>query len=110
MSSSVLRLTMNLFKILSDVNVLNIILKLKKGEKAFQELQKELELSQSNLSHLMKRLTDAKIISFRREERKKYYKIKNTNIFKILTETMAFLMEMQKETIEELKDFSLYDI
>ncbi|MBY9017931.1 MAG: winged helix-turn-helix transcriptional regulator [Candidatus Lokiarchaeota archaeon] len=101
---------MNLFKILSDVNVLNIILKLKKGEKAFQELQKELELSQSNLSHLMKRLTDAKIISFRREERKKYYKIKNTNIFKILTETMAFLMEMQKETIEELKDFSLYDI
>lgn len=110
MSLSVLRLTSNLFKVLSDVNILNIILKLKNGEHSFQELQTKLELSQSNLSHLMKKLTEVKIIIFRREQRKKFYSIKNENIFKILIETKAFLMEIQKEYIEDLKVFNLIEI
>ena len=109
-SSSVLRLTSNLFKILGDVNILNIVLKLRNGEKSFQEIQKELDLTQSSASQLMKKLVDAKIISSRIEQRKKFYKIKNKNIFRILTETKNFLTEIQKEMIEELNDFNLYDI
>ena len=110
MSLSVIRLTSNLFKILSDINILKIILKLKNNEISFQELQKELDLGQSNLSHLLKRLSDSRIIVVRREQRKKFYKIKNPNIFKILIEAKAFLTEIQKETIEDLKDFDLFDI
>jgi ArsR family transcriptional regulator len=110
MKSSVLRLTSNLYKILGDTNTVDIILKLKTGEKSFQQLQNELELSQSNLSHLMKKLTNSKITNYRTENRKKYYSINNINIFKILKETKNYLTEIHNETIEELKNFELYDI
>ncbi len=108
--SSVLRLTTNLFKILSDVNLINVILNLKDGEQSFQELQKQLDISQSNLSHLMKKLIDVNIVQYRKDKRKKYYKIKNLKIFTILNDAKSLLTDIQEETMEEFRDFKLYDI
>ncbi len=110
MSINVLRMTSNLFKLLGDVGILNIILLLKNQEKSFQVIQDDLNITQSHLSHLMKKLIDSNIVIVRRDQRKKIYSIKNHGIFKILKETKIFLTELQKEKIEDLKDFSLFEL
>ena len=110
MSINVLRMTSKFFKLLSDVNVLKIILLLKNNEKSFQVIQNNLNITQSHQSHLMRKLIDSNILIVRREQRKKIYKIKNKIIYRILGEAKGFLTEIQKEKIDELKDFNLYDI
>ena len=62
MSINVLRMTSKFFKLLSDVNVLKIILLLKNNEKSFQIIQNNLNITQSHQSHLMRKLIDSNIL------------------------------------------------
>ncbi len=63
------------FKALSDPNRLIIIEMLKNGEMCACELLEELHISQSTLSHHMKTLCKAEIVSCRREGKWMHYSL-----------------------------------
>ena len=64
-----------IFKALSDENRIRILRLLKGGEKCACKLLEELNISQPTLSHHMKILCDAGIVSGRREGKWTHYSI-----------------------------------
>lgn len=67
--------TVKVFKAFTDVNRLAIIEMLLSGEKCSCQIEENLTIVQSTLSHHMKILTDSGIVSSRREGKWTYYKI-----------------------------------
>ena len=63
----------NIAKALSDDNRLRILTSLREGEKCACELFTDLRISQPTLSHHMKILCDAGLVTFRRDRRWAFY-------------------------------------
>ncbi len=74
------RKTANLFKALADENRLQIMEVLKDGEKCACKLLEALQISQPTLSHHMKILCDAELVSGRKEGKWMYYSLSKTGI------------------------------
>ncbi len=72
--------TANLFKALADENRLQIMEILKDGEKCACKLLEALQISQPTLSHHMKILCDAELVSGRKEGKWMYYSISKAGI------------------------------
>jgi len=68
-----------LFHALSDIIRLDVVVLLLDGERCVCELMEELDLAQSRLSWHLKTLSDAGIITGRREGRWNYYSL-NTDV------------------------------
>ena len=64
-----------IFKALGDENRIRILKLLKGGEKCACKLLEELNISQSTLSHHMKILCDAEIVTGRKDGKWMYYSI-----------------------------------
>ncbi len=77
--------TARLFKALCDEHRVQIVQLLRRGEMCACHLQQELQIGQSTLSHHMKILCDAGLVSARKEGRWMHYCLKS-----------AGLREMQK--------------
>lgn len=67
--------TAAIFKAFCDENRLQILSMLKEREMCAYQLQEELEIGQSTLSHHMKVLSKSGIVTCRREGKWTYYKI-----------------------------------
>ena len=92
-------------KILSDPSRLDILDSLKEGaERSASEIESTTGKSQSSTSQQLKNLVNARVLNVRRESRNKYYKIRDPQIFKILTEITIFLSNINQDRIEELSD------
>ncbi len=74
------RKTASLFKALADENRLQIMEILKDGEKCACKLLEALQISQPTLSHHMKILCDAELVSGRKEGKWMYYSLSKTGI------------------------------
>ncbi len=74
------RKTANLFKALADENRLQIMEILKDGEKCACKLLEALQISQPTLSHHMKILCDAELVSGRKEGKWMYYSLSKAGI------------------------------
>ena len=74
------RKTANLFKALADENRLQIMDILKDGEKCACKLLGALQISQPTLSHHMKILCDAELVSGRKEGKWMYYSLSKAGI------------------------------
>ena len=72
--------TENLFKALADENRLQIMEILKDGEKCACKLLEALQISQPTLSHHMKILCDAELVSGRKEGKWMYYSLSKAGI------------------------------
>ena len=72
--------TANLFKALADENRLQIMEILKDGEKCACKLLESLQISQPTLSHHMKILCDAELVSGRKEGKWMYYSLSKAGI------------------------------
>ncbi|MHA1489590.1 MAG: ArsR/SmtB family transcription factor [Promethearchaeota archaeon] len=116
-----IKITENLtefLKILADTTRLEILEFLrtepgekKKREKSAGEIENGLKKSQSTISQQLKVLVKAKLINVRRESRNKFYKIRDSDIFKILDNVNDFLFNIdKKEFSEKMKEFSEKDI
>ena len=70
----------NLFKALADENRLQIMEILKDGEKCACKLLEALQISQPTLSHHMKILCDAELVSGRKEGKWMYYSLSKAGI------------------------------
>ncbi|WP_088538549.1 helix-turn-helix transcriptional regulator [Methanobrevibacter sp. 87.7] len=76
--------TANLFKLLGDYNRLRIINALKINELCVCELSILLDMSQSSISHQLRILRDHNIVKSRKENKKVFYSLNNSNIFKLI--------------------------
>ena len=78
-----------IFKALGDENRMRIINILKDGEKCACKLLEDIDISQSTLSHHMKILCDADIVTAEKDGKWMHYKIKKEcfdRIFEILSD------------------------
>jgi len=73
------------------------------------EIEKVIGKSQSSTSQQLKHLVNANILTVRRESRNKYYKIRDPQIFSIVTEITIFLSNINQDKIEELSDTDISD-
>lgn len=84
-----------IFKALADENRMRILKLLGSGEKCACELLKELEITQSTLSHHMKILCDSGLVVGRREGKWMYYRICCENVQKLRTTMHSLLASDQ---------------
>ena len=83
---------------------------LKEGtEMSASEIEKAIGKSQSSTSQQLKHLVNANVLTVRRESRNKYYKIRDPQIFSIITEITIFLSNINQDKIEELSDTDISD-
>jgi ArsR family transcriptional regulator len=92
----------NLLKLLGDKTRLEILFALKnEKELCVGSIEENLDISQSYLSQQLKKLQEANLLIVRREGRKKYYEIRNKDIFKIIKMLQAYLNNIDLEIMEE---------
>jgi ArsR family transcriptional regulator len=109
------RHTSNFLKVLSDPTRLTILEYLKMNPSTSNEIQKKLNISQSYVSHQLKKLYDAGLIIYEKKGKIKRYKPKNLSIYKLITIIQSYILKLEKEKMDKLslikelepvKDFS----
>lgn len=84
--NDVIQKTCDLFKILSDVNRVKIVLALQYGELCVCELSLLLDMSQSSVSHQLRHLRNSNVVKFRKENKQIFYSLYDEKILKIIKE------------------------
>ncbi|MHA1251783.1 MAG: ArsR/SmtB family transcription factor [Candidatus Helarchaeota archaeon] len=85
------------------VNFLKIL------EKSVNEIQEELGEKQSTISQHLNKLASINVVTYRKEGQKSIYKIKNQDIFNILTKIINFISSETKESIDNLTSKNIID-
>lgn len=83
----------DLFKMFADSTRIKILVDLSGGEKNVTEICEDLEMNQSAVSHQLKILRNAKLLTSRREGKSMYYSLADDHVSTIIA--------MGKEHIEE---------
>lgn len=96
--------TVNFLKVLADSTRLKIINLLKGNERTVQEIQDLLNRSQSTISQQLKILTSADLLEVRQEGAKKYFKIRDPQIFELVSMIESFIFESQDPTAQAVLD------
>ncbi len=96
-------------KVIADVTRLQILNFLKDDEKTASEIQDAIKKSQSTVSQQIKILISADLVSYRRDGAKKYYKIKNSKIFDVITLIKSYISNQDRETIDKITSMDILD-
>lgn len=96
-------------KVLADPTRLEILNQLRNREKNSSEIQDEVSKSQSTISKHLKMLVDNNLIEFERKENIKYYKIKNIDIFTLLSQINSIVANINTEKLKDLRDVDIYN-
>ncbi len=81
------------FKALSDPTRLRIVLALKKQELCVHDLAQLIETSESNTSHQLRLLRNAKIVKYRKRGKQSFYSIDDEHITHIIEDMQSHLDE-----------------
>lgn len=101
--------TASFLKVLSDPTRLEILDLLKSGSKTSINLQKTVGKSQSTISQQLKILLAEGLIEFDKKGKVKYYKIKNKNIFDVISKVQSFYSSIVKEKMKNHADLDVLD-
>ena len=102
--SELRKYTVEFLKVLADPTRLEILDQLRISEKNSSEIQEELEKSQSTISKHLNMLVDNNLIEFEKKENIKYYKIKNIDIFTLLSHIKSTVADINTEKLKDLID------
>ena len=78
-----------IFKLLSDVTRLKILLTLEQGERNVTSIAEVVQMEQSAVSHQLKLLKDNRMVKARREGKTVFYRLEDQHVFDILEETLV---------------------
>ena len=96
-------------KVLADQTRLEMLELMRDEKKTSSEIQKALEKSQSTISQHLKALSNKNLIVFDKINNAKSYKIKNSDIFKLLVEIKDFVTKINQEKLKNLRDLDVID-
>jgi len=96
-------------KILADPTRLEILELLRSGDKTSLKIQKTLNKSQSTISQHLKLLLNYNLIISEKKSNLNHYKIKNLDIFPLISSISDFANEINKEKLKELRDLDVLD-
>ena len=88
----------DLFKIFGDTTRIKIMYALYEGEMCVCAISELLNMTQSAISHQLKTLKDANLVSARREGKEMYYKAADTDIAQKLHHAVEEIMEISCPT------------
>ncbi|MGC8830847.1 MAG: ArsR/SmtB family transcription factor [Verrucomicrobiia bacterium] len=88
------------FKALSEKTRLKLIIALEDGEKNVGELVKLVGANQANVSHQLQILTDAGIVSRRKEGVNVYYRISDPGIYELCECVCCSLRKQLEKTVQ----------
>lgn len=74
----------DVLKILANPNRMKILLHLLDGEIAVGEIESSLQIKQPNLSHELKKLRDADLVTTKRQSKVVFYQLKNNAVKNLL--------------------------
>lgn len=95
----------DLIKLLGDQTRLKILYTLRDEEElCVSSIEDRLSITQSHLSQQLKKLHEANLLLVKKEGRKKFYKLRNRDIFKIIKQLRAYLNNIEQDIIEEKID------
>ena len=77
-----------IFKLLSDVTRLKILLTLEQGERNVTSIAEVVQMEQSAVSHQLKLLKDNRMVKARRAGKTVFYRLDVQHVFDILEETL----------------------
>lgn len=77
-----------IFKLLSDVTRLKILLSLEQGERNVTSIAEFVEMEQSAVSHQLKLLRESRMVKSRREGKTILYRLDDDHVFDILEQTL----------------------
>lgn len=83
LSDGALEMIAGRFKVLSEALRLKLIIQLETGEKNVSELVRATGATQANVSRHLQTLTDAGIVSRRKEGQKAFYRIADDSVFEM---------------------------
>lgn len=95
-------LTASFLKLLSDPLRLKIIEFLKEKPSNITEIQETFNLSQSYVSHQLKKLYNAGIIRYERDGKSKIAHLQDTNLDKLIRIIKAFVIKLEKEKLQSI--------
>lgn len=103
-------LTTNFLKVLSDPIRLDILYLLEKNTLNAFEIQKKAGRSQSTISKHLNMLVENNLIDFEKRDNIKYYTIKNSEIFDIINNINAIILNNTKTRLREMQDADVQDV
>jgi DNA-binding transcriptional ArsR family regulator len=74
----------DIFRALGDETRLKILRFIEDEEKCVHEITEELDMTDSNISHHLRKLRDRNIVAKRKEGRHRYYELSDQHIKKII--------------------------
>ncbi|GMA45795.1 ArsR/SmtB family transcription factor [Tetragenococcus muriaticus] len=80
-----------IYKVLSDVTRLKIVLAVKTGEKNVTTIANEVNMEQSAVSHQLKLLRDNRVVKTRRQGKAILYSVDDAHILDILEQTFKHI-------------------
>lgn len=80
-----------IFKVLSDVTRLKIVLTLKSGERNVTSIAEVVEMEQSAVSHQLKLLRDNDVVKSRRDGKTIFYSLDDHHVLEILDKTFTHI-------------------
>lgn len=83
----------DLFKVLSDTTRVSILALLKDQELSVTQIAEALGMEQSAVSHQLAILKNARLVTFRREKRSKYYRPDDAHIYEIIQQVIDHVNE-----------------
>ncbi|MFX0058229.1 MAG: ArsR/SmtB family transcription factor [Candidatus Hodarchaeota archaeon] len=108
--SELKELTSDFLKVLVDPTRLDILQLLKDNEITQVDIHNELGIAQSTVSqHLKVLMNNNLIISEKKENRVKYYKIKHPEIYGLLSNINSFVVKINKEKFVDVRDLDVID-
>jgi len=84
------------FKVLSDPTRIKIINALANKELCVCDISELLDMSQSAISHQLRKLRDLKLVKYRKESRTVYYSLNDYHIFQLFSQGLAHVLEEEE--------------
>ena len=107
--SDIKELKINFLKVLADQTRLDILTLIKHEERTQDDLVKLLKKSQSTISQHLNLLLMNNLIVFVKKENKKYYHIKDNEVYDILTNINNYIIKNNEDKITDAEKV-LWDI
>jgi DNA-binding transcriptional ArsR family regulator len=108
--SEIKEFTIDFLKVLADQTRLDILLLIKNEELTQEDLTKELKKSQSTISQHLNLLSSNSIITYDLRNKKKYYTVKDQEIYNILAKINQYVIKTNKEKLSNLINSDILEV